>query len=283
MKQIERPTVHRRHSSRGSAVSALIAVLLVFALTALSGCGMLSADNSDSGGANAPSEASEPGSAPAGSESPDSASGESASGKCDNPYYPVDTGKIRKYKLDSKLPDGDREFTLKQKMVDEETFAEIRSYSSGLTLSVNWVCTDEGLRMTQYLSEAQMAAAQFQMETVESAGLTIPQQWETGKEWTSTYEVEAKLDAGPVKQTADGTVTIEHKLASESEKVTVAGGDFDAAKIDNVIKLNLKVGGRAIPTREVRSSIWVSPEVGIVKQRVYSDFGEATVEFTGFE
>ncbi|QQS40788.1 MAG: hypothetical protein IPM63_15680 [Acidobacteriota bacterium] len=244
---------------------------------ALSGCGIAGSDNTsqNAGSVEAPAGTSE------------TTSGETAadtsSNSCENPYYLVDFGKIRKYRLSSKLPDGEREYTLKQKMVDETTFAEIRSYSSGLTLSVNWICTDEGLRAAEYVSQAQMQAAQFQMETLESSGISIPNEWSLGKEWSSSYKVKANLDAGPVKAAADGTVTLEHKLAAEGEKITVPGGEFEADRVDTVIRIDLKMQNANIPVKEFRSSVWFSPKVGIVKQRAFGDFGEETVEFMGFE
>ena len=78
-------------------------------------------------------------------------------------------------------------------------------------------------------------------------------------------------------------MVIEHKLISESESVTVPGGTFDAARVDTVISIDLKMRGTAIPTKEIKMSVWFSPKVGLVKQRVYGDFGEETVEFVGTE
>lgn len=265
------------NSAGRTALNRFLALALIGAAAAISGCGFLGGDNTteNTGTAETPVASSEG--------TPVETPADSSSNPCRNPNYLVDPGKVRKYRLDTKLPDGDREYTLKQKMVDDSTFAEIRSYSSGLTLSVNWTCTDEGLRAVEYVSQAQMQAGQFQMETLESSGISIPNEWSLGKEWTSSYKVKANLDAGPVKAAADGTVTLDHKLGVVGEKVTVPGGEFEADRVDTVIKLDLKVRGTAIPTKEVRSSVWFSPKVGIVKQRVYGDFGEETVEFIGFE
>ncbi|MCO6509160.1 MAG: hypothetical protein J5I65_00035 [Aridibacter famidurans] len=264
-------------SVRRSGLTRLLAVAFVAGAAVFSGCGFLSSDNAARNTGLPENQAGAAESTPA------ETSAETSSSPCDNPYYPVDPGMVRKYRLSSKLPDGGREYTLKQKMVDETTFAEIRSYSSGLTLSVNWNCTEEGLRAAEYVSQAQMQAAQFQMETLESSGISIPNEWSLGKEWSSSYKVKANLDAGPVKAAADGTVTLEHKLAAEGEKITVPGGEFEANRVDTVIRIDLKMQKANIPVKEFRSSVWFSPKVGIVKQRAYGDFGEETVEFIGFE
>ncbi|REJ77413.1 MAG: hypothetical protein DWQ47_13605 [Acidobacteria bacterium] len=208
---------------------------------------------------------------------------ESASSLCDNPYYLVDPSKIRKYKLTSQVPDGNREFTLKQKLVDDNTFAEIRSYSSGLVVSVNWNCLDDGLRAAEYLNQVQMAVGSGQMETIEGSGISIPSEWELGNEWSSSYKVKTSIEAGPVKAEADGTVTLEHKLAAVDEKIKVAGGEFETARIDTVIRIELQMRGTRIPAKEFKTTIWVSPKVGIVKQTASGGFGEEQVEFLGFE
>lgn len=202
---------------------------------------------------------------------------------CQNPYYLVEPGKVRKYKLTSQIPGGNREYTLVQKLVDDKTFAEVRTFSSGLVLSVNWDCTDNGLRTVEYVSQAEIKTGSFQMETIGSSGVTIPNTWEQGKQWQTNYKVKAKLDAGPVKTNVNGTVTQDHTLASEAEKVTVPGGTFTAARVDTITKIQLRVKGTAIPTKEVTMSAWYSPQVGIVKQQVHGDFGNEKVEFTGFE
>jgi len=258
---------------RNLLTSILLGLILI-----TPGCGLLGGEQESAGDTAQQDTASAESPAPAGS-----AAEEKSEGPCANPYYPVDPGKVRKYKLDSKIPDGDREYTLKQKMVDENTFAEERSFSSGLDVSVNWNCTEEGLRTAEYLSQAQMPAGSFQMETVESSGITIPSKWELGKEWESRYVVKADLSAGPVKASANGTVTLGHKLAAVDEVVNVAGGEFKANRVDTVIRMDLSMKGTAIPSKEIKMSVWYSPEVGLVKQQVYGDFGDEKVEFTGLE
>lgn len=256
----------------------LLTAILLSIVLAAGGCGLLGGEQESAKG-NAQQDA-----APADSPAPaDGAVPEKSEGPCANPYYPVDPGKVRRYKLDSKVPDGDREYTLKQKMVDDNTFAEERSFSSGLDVSVNWNCTENGLRTAEYLSQAQMPAGSFQMETVESSGITIPSKWELGNEWESRYVVKADLNAGPVKASANGTVTLGHKLAAVDEVVSVAGGEFKANRVDTVIRMDLSMKGTAIPSKEIKMSVWYSPEVGLVKQQVYGDFGDEKVEFTGFE
>ncbi|HUF03317.1 MAG TPA: hypothetical protein VMM38_04000 [Aridibacter sp.] len=264
-------------SAGRSALIRFLALALIAAAATLSGCGLLGGDNTaqNTGTAEVPNGSTE--------STPEETVAQTSSNPCRNPYYLVDPGKVRKYKVDSQLPDGDSEYSLKQKIIDDKTFAEIRSYPSGLTVSVNWICTDEGLRAAEYVNELQMQAAQFQMETLESSGVSIPNEWGPGKEWSSVYKVKANLDAGPVKAAADGTVTLDHTLAAEGESVTVPGGTFKTDRVDTVIRLNLRMRGAAIPAKEVRTSVWFSPEVGLVKQRVYGDFGEEQVEFVGFE
>ncbi len=257
----------------------LSGALLILSICFLSACGLLS-----SGSAGTNDSASPEPSAEASADAPENdENATTAGGACDNPYYPVDPSKVRKYKLDSKLPGGNREYTLRQRKVDEDTFSEERSFDSGIDVSVNWNCTPEGLRTAEYMSQAQMQAGTFQMETIESSGTTIPRDWELGKEWESRYKVKANLNAGPVKAAAEGNVILEHKLAAVDETVRVAGGEFKANRVDTVIRLDLSMKGTAIPSKEVRMSVWYAPDVGIVKQQVHGDYGDEKVEFAGME
>ena len=70
-----------------------------------------------------------------------------AGGARDNPYHPVDPSKVRKHKLASKLPGGNREYTLRQRKVDEDTFSEERSFDSGIDRITSYnVCYTKLLR-----------------------------------------------------------------------------------------------------------------------------------------
>ena len=81
--------------------------------------------------------------------------------------------------------------------------------------------------------------------------------------------------------TFDGTVTVESRLAALEENVIVQGGDFVAARVDSVIKINLSLGKSKIPSPDLKMTNWYARNFGLVKQEVTSQIGKSTVEYAG--
>ena len=196
-------------------------------------------------------------------------------GICENEYYPVDTQAKREYKISGSAP-GD--YVLTQNKNEGNSFTEKRAFGAGTDVTINWQCTDEGLRNAEFNNGANFSGGNFKMETLESSGITIPKVWETGKKWTAEYKVSAKLNAGKVSSGANGTIKIDSEITSLDDKITTPAGDFEAAKVVSDMNMNLNTG------RPVKMTMtnWYARDVGLVKQEVKSPFGGGqTVEYTG--
>jgi len=255
-----------------NAVSAAAAALAMLSILTL-GCSLL--------GEQASNENAAPATAPNGSPEA-SVKEETASGPCANEYYPIDPGVKRVYKSTSSIAGTNTEITLSQSAPEGDTFTELRTLTSGTTVKTPWKCTPEGLRIAEYQNVIDASKARFKMETVESSGTTIPAEWNVGEEWGSDYKVNVKLNAGPVNTDATGTVKIKEKLVSKDDKVTVPGGNYDAAKVESSISITITYGGRTIPSPEIKLIRWYAPGVGLVKQQVTNDvYGNETIEYAG--
>ncbi|MFV0387483.1 MAG: hypothetical protein ACK5NT_01915 [Pyrinomonadaceae bacterium] len=193
-----------------------------------------------------------------------------ATGVCANDYYPVDSGLDQTYSIKGSKPGT---FIVDHKDVDAESFKEIRSFSSGIVLTTNWTCTPEGLRNAEYQSSADLGGGQLKMETLSSSGVTIPKKWEAGKTYTAEYKIRATM----MGRTFDGTATIDNKITSLEENISVQGGDFVAARVESTIKVNLN----GVPGFSASTVNWFAPDVGLVKQEATSRYGKENIEYTG--
>lgn len=244
--------------------------MVIIALSA--GCGLIPDKSSNAG------QSGESGAA-AGEES--ATKSETASGPCDNEYYPIEPGTRKRFKSSSSAAGKDTEITLEQTAPEGDSFSETRTLDSGLTVTTPWKCEDGGLRIAEYQNFIESNKMNFTMETVDSSGLTIPSSWKEGDQWESNYKVKVNLKAGPVNTNAGGTVNIKDKLLAKSDNVKVQGGEFDAAKVESVIKISVSLGGREIPSQDIKLTRWYSPKVGLVKQESSGPFGTETIEYAG--
>jgi hypothetical protein len=213
-----------------------------------------------------------------GSANPTESAGNAVSGLCANDYYPVDTASDYKYKVTGDVPGS---YVLSQKSIDENSFTELRKFESGLDVKINWICTQDGLRTAEFNNTASMSKANFKMETLESTGITLPKEWSDGKSWEADYKIKANINAGPASGSASGTVKVTSKIISVDDKITVAGESTTAAKVDSVIKMNLKMGGRKIPTADVKMTNWYVKNTGLVRQSASTQFGKTGIEYVG--
>ncbi|CAN5584054.1 hypothetical protein BH24ACI3_BH24ACI3_09590 [soil metagenome] len=149
-------------------------------------------------------------------------------GLCANEFYPINTSLAREYRITGTAP---ASYTLTQENAGEDGFTETRNFGDGLTVKNSWVCTEEGLRNAEYTNITTMKEAEFEMETLKSSGVTIPNDWSVGSEWRTDYDIVAKIVAGPVNARADGKVLLTNKLISIDDTVTIDGKKYTAAKL----------------------------------------------------
>lgn len=200
----------------------------------------------------------------------------SSNSLCRNDYYPI-SEEIREYKIGG---DGPGTYKLSQRTAGEEGFLETRVFAQGLTVENNWVCTPEGLRNAEYKNTITMNRGNFEMDTVRSTGITLPKVWETGKVWTTNYDVKVNVAAGPIKTAADGNVTVVNTIGPLSEKVTANGKEYEAARVDSTLEIKITMKGVSPPPTKFTSTNWFAKGVGLVRQETSGAFGKQTVEIT---
>lgn len=199
-------------------------------------------------------------------------------GICENKYYPIDPDVKREFKMSTKT---DSNYSTSQEKSAENLFVETRTFDSGLKMVTNWQCMDDGLRNAEFDNKAVSSQMKFDMETIESSGITLPKIWEKGKTWTTEYKISAKLNVAKIAAAVNGTVTISNEITAMDDKIVVPGGEFTAARIDSELILNLSMKGRKLPTSKFTMSNWYAPNVGLVKQVAKTPYGDETVEFIG--
>lgn len=199
-------------------------------------------------------------------------------GNCANEYYPLDTANDRNYRMTGS---SSGTYSLRQDLADGDEFKEVRVFDSDITVTNNWVCTDEGLRMVEYTNYITMKEGAFDMETLKSSGVTLPRDWKTGTEWESIYDIRANMKVANMSTSANGKITITHRIVSLDDKVTAGGTDYSAARIDSLMSMDLTVKGVKVPDPKVSTANWYAKGVGLVRQEVGGGLGKQTVEYTG--
>src|SRR5690606_22886763 len=172
-------------------------------------------------------------------------------GACANEYYPIDPSVTRNFEVTGAESDN---YTLTQKDITETGFKEDRKFTNGTVVTNNWTCTDAGLKAAEFTNQASFSKGNFEMETIKSDGVTIPKTLAEGKEWTSNYDVKVNLNAMKMNVNANGKVKIDHKVAAMNEPVSVAGKEYQAARIDSRIRITVTVGERTNDTGTSKAS-----------------------------
>jgi hypothetical protein len=255
---------------RSRYVATLKITVLALAIAA-AGCGSLMESVTD----NANADNAQPGgnTAAGGTEG----KADNAAGSCSNEYYPIKAVE-RGYRITG---DGPGTYWLAQRQSDGQSFVEVRTFGDGLTVETNWACTEEGLRSTEYKNTITMKQGNFEMDTLKSTGITLPKEWESGKEWNATYDVRVNIAAGPVNTAADGKVTIDNKLVNLNDTVTANEQTYEAARIDSVISVVISMRGTTTPATKLNIKNWYAKDIGIVRQEASSQFGKQLVEYIG--
>lgn len=200
---------------------------------------------------------------------------ESAKGSlCSLDHYPVAADR----KLDFEVTGaGAESFSLAQTDVTDSGFIEKRTFSSGLVITNNWVCEPDGIRNVEFTNTGIMKNADFTVETLKSSGVTLPREITVGKQFESTYDIKANVNANGLKADATGKVSSSSKVVSLEDEVIIKDKLYKAIKIDSVIKINITVSGRGYEAANLKTSNWYVPGIGLVKQDTKSSLGNQVV------
>lgn len=201
---------------------------------------------------------------------------------CDNQFFPNAKGDNWEYsgtntaigdytRIDSITSSSDESFTLETKV-------------SGLTYSVNYTCTPEGLvaedPVQQYagaILNSPEKPVNIKLGTV--SGITLPHKINPGDTWQQSAEFEASSQ----ETNLNGRLVFDY-TAVGYENVTAASGTYNALRVDATIRI--QVTGLRIQAGTYTTSIWMAPGVGIVKSQGTShvpgvDFSDS-MELTSF-
>ncbi|MCO6512052.1 MAG: hypothetical protein J5I65_14805 [Aridibacter famidurans] len=194
------------------------------------------------------------------------------SSPCFHKYYPIDTKTVRKYGIFNEQQVRDKEFgepsstyELSQDYDGGKTFTDLSKFSTGLTLTVRWECTADGLNNNQFVGDLQQQENPLDFKPLKSEGVFFPtEEWTVGKEWK--YELTALMAE---KGTADSEGTETNvvstvKVLAIDEEIEVPGGTFYAAKLDINTKFKLAFPNGRTTNADLKSTAWYSPEVGLV-------------------
>lgn len=180
---------------------------------------------------------------------------------CDNQYFPNKTGDTWDYsgsnsatgaytRTDTVTASGNDAFTLQSQL-------------AGVTYSVNFSCTSNGLvaadPVQQYIGA--ILASPDSPVTVKLgtlSGTTLPAKVNPGDKWQQS----ADFDASTPDLNMSGRFVFEYTAAGY-ETVTVPFGTFNALRVDATIRI--EVSGLRILAGTYTTSAWMAPGVGIIK------------------
>lgn len=193
---------------------------------------------------------------------------------CSLEYYPISAEKQTQYKVTGA---GAGTYTLSHSEITEKGFSEKRNFSYGLEIVNNWVCEPEGIRNAVFTNTGMGDNTSFTVDTLSSSGITLPREISVGKEFESSYDVNANVTAGGLKANGKGKVSVKSKVAAIDEPLNIGGKDYKTIRIENTTKINVTVTGRGIEAGNLRITNWYAPGVGLVKQETKSNLGNQTV------
>lgn len=260
--------------------SIKISALLILAVFGFSGCS--SAENADLSTVNKPlvnqiqnSSANKSAENPVKTESV---------GICTNKYFPVSDGGQWRYRVSAANKTDTYTYTVNhQSGADKFTQTQDISLGKETELKIDWLCFPEGLRTASYGQITGNPNVGMKFDSKGGSGITLPKDtdWQTGKKWTSEYDLGGTFEMKPIKGNVTGKATLNHEIISLDEKVKVSAGEFTAAKVKTTISLNVTFQNRQLPAENITMTNWYAPDVGLVKQEVTGTMGKMMMDYLG--
>jgi len=217
----------------------------------------------------------------------DSAAGNApkVAGPCENKYFPVSDGLVSRFKVsDGAKIEGESVYTQMYKSGENKFSTDQKLNVGGVAnVKVDWLCTPEGLQNATYGELSGPKQVGMVLDTTGVTGVTIPKdtEWAVGKKWTTSYDLSGTFDMKVVKGPVSGKVILNHEITSLNEKVAVPAGEFNAAKVQTTISMDINFQGRKLPAQKLTTSNWYAEGVGLVKQSVDGTLGKSTMDYLG--
>lgn len=203
---------------------------------------------------------------------------------CDNGFHPLSSTGQWNYRLTFPTAGSPQTtYTMTITGITPVSFTEHRVFADAQA-DTQWTCKSDGLLATQLVNLATAGRSQFMVETLESAGITLPpeEQWTVGYAWSSHYRIRGQLTNTTSPVTGEGTADSQDRIVAQ-EQVTVPAGTFDTFRVDSTTTLNLTAsfGFLGVPTTlTVSESSWYARDMGLVKSTVTFQGQTATTELT---
>ncbi len=238
----------------------IVHTIVVFLLMDLSlaACGGLPADIGTASSSNSAAAASEP-------------TATALPALCDNPLAPVKVGASWTY-ASTTGNDGPAIFSTTITDVRTDSFSAVADFGDNVKLDQEWSCTRDGL-VAQSLGAGSpglsmtIEGIKIDLATSNPTGLILPGTVTAGEKWPYGLDIAGTVQQGNSSANVNGTVSTTFEGAG-TERVTVPAGTFDATKIQgtSTFKVTADYLILKIPiTSTVTSTLWLAPNVGLVK------------------
>ncbi len=194
-----------------------------------------------------------------------------AGGNCVNPYFPVTDGRTLVYQSSDPLG-GSTTYSITYGNTSDGGFtATFALEGQPEPLTLEWVCTEEGL-LSPNLSSMLGEATGLEIEVLEASGVTLPaaDEMEIGATWSANYAMRMVFSDESI-----GSMVMNQTISNSSEivgreSVTVPYGTFDALRIETsgTVEVAMDLDGTPMPAPgiEINSTTWYVDGIGMVRE-----------------
>ncbi len=253
----------------------ILICLSILLLSLLSACGPTESASSPGEG-GAPAAESPADTAVPTAEPPSAAVVSEASGACNNPFYPLRSDTVWTYQIlrPGEAPQGS--FTLSYDNITGETFDALMSLRDAETDEVfqatsTWYCTGDGILDSDFATLNFAPNLNLRVETLNYDGISLlpGDQWEVGKSWDTSYQVNVTFSVEGMDITSAMDVQITSTI-SAIEGVSVTAASYpEAYRVDTTGSMTVNMEGDmdfSMGNIPVEYSTWYVRDVGMVKQ-----------------
>jgi hypothetical protein len=160
--------------------------------------------------------------------------GDTETGLCYNPYFPVEEDKVWNYTIESTGVDP-FSYSVSFTDIDEGSFKQVVVLPDA-TINTEWTCSDEGILENDFRqldvddSETGQVAI---FETISAEGITFPavDLLAEGYTWSILYDLEGTISTPDSETEADVKVVMDFEVIGFEDIVVPAGNYQDALKI----------------------------------------------------
>lgn len=213
----------------------------------------------------------------------DPAEGVAAAGACYHPYLPILDDTIWTYRTSD--TEGEDSYTLSYDITGPDSFVFVIAYPD-LTVSAEWICTEEGLVRTNY-AEFMMGATGFEISDLSYTGVSfpLPDVMVPGAAWQNSFSASGRL-SGDFGESDVSMDMLMDNVIEGAETITVPAGTFDTLRIVTNYTMNntMTIAGITTPvSMQFTTTAWYAKDVGMVKSVTTAAGVESLIELVSME